>query len=467
MAQKIGLKVLIAGLMAGAVYFIGPVGSVSTQAWQLLSIFVLTIAFIMMKCFSMGQSSLIALTIITVTKTLNFQQAFSGFVSPVVWLIALAFLISRGFIKTGLGLRIAYHIMRILGKRSLGLGYGIALTDLLMAPVIPSMTARTGGVMYPVVLSLAKVFGSEPHSHPKKIGAYLLQTAFQTTCVTGAMFLTAMAGNPLIVELAQASSVHITWWLWAKAAIVPGLIAFFSVPYLLYRFFPPEIHETEAAPKIAIQHLKEMGPLKRAEKFLMGVFGLLLALWIGGPFFQIDATVAALVGIVLLLLTQVLNWEDIIQEKAAWDTLVWFATLVMMAGFLNQLGLIPAFSQTISQHLQGLPFSIAFIATILIYFYAHYFFASNVAHIGAMFPAFLGVLIAIQTPPMVAVLILAFFSNLFGCLTHYGSGPAPILFGAGYIKVNTWWKIGFMMSLFHLLVWLGIGGIWWKILGLY
>jgi DASS family divalent anion:Na+ symporter len=461
------LKTLVAILVAATIYLIGPPLQITAQAWQLFSIFILTIAFIMLKCFTMGQTSILALMLVTVTKTLTFPQAFSGFANPVVWLIVLAFFISRGFIKTGLGLRIAYHIMKLLGKKSLGLGYGIAFTDFLIAPVIPSMTARAGGVMFPVVTSLAKAFESEPHNHPRKIGAYLIQTAFQATNITGAMFLTAMAGNPLIAELSLKSSVHLSWLLWAKAAVVPGLISLLIAPWLLYRIFPPELEKTPQAKKIASHHLKEMGPLKKSEALMLVAFGLLLVLWIGGTFFHLDATVAALIGIAFLLLSGVLTWEEVIQEKSAWDTLIWFSTLVMMAGFLSQLGLIGAFSTKIAASLSGLPFAVAFIATVLIYFYSHYLFASNVAHIGAMFPAFLTVLIAIQTPPLVAALILGFLSNLFGCLTHYGSGPAPILFGAGYVKVNTWWKIGFIMSLVYLFIWVVIGGAWWKLLGLY
>jgi len=438
----------------------------SDKANALFAIFVLTISLIMLKVFSMGQSSLFGLTLCVVTKTLTFQEAFSGFTNSTVWLIALAFFIAKGFVKTGLGLRIAYLMMMKLGKKTIGLGYGISLTDLIIAPVIPSMTARSGGVIYPVVTALSKVFESEPHSHPRYIGSYLVQTAFQTTCITGAMFLTAMAGNPLIAEIAKNFNIELTWWLWAKAAFLPGIVCVALIPYLLYRFYPPTIKETPKAQTIAKQALKEMGKLKKDEWILIFVFIGLIFLWIIGPLIKLDATVAALIGLLMILLTHVLTWDEVVSEKAAWDTLVWFSTLVMMATFLNQLGLIPKLSQIVTSKLTVLPLPLAFTCTILFYFYSHYFFASNVAHIGAMFPAFLGVLINLGVSPIFSVLSLAFASNLFGCLTHYGSGPAPILYGAGYVKVQTWWKIGLMMSLVYLTVFFVIGGGYWKILGL-
>lgn len=450
-----------------AAFILIPRDAISEQAIQLFSIFIFTIASIMMKLFTMGQSSLIGLTLCILTKTLTFKEAFSGFQNSVVWLVVLAFFIAKGFVKTGLGMRIAYHIMNRLGKSSLGLGYGIALTDLIIAPVIPSMTARSGGVIYPIVMSLEKVFRKDSSHHPGLIGAYLVQVAFQITNVTGAMFLTAMAGNPLVVDLASQFGINITWEMWAKAAFLPGIIAFLAVPFILYVFYPPEIKKTPEAPIIAKKALAEMGPIKRQEWLLILVFGLLLVLWIFGPLIKLDATVATMIGLIFLLLTQVLSWEEVIMEKSAWDTLIWFSTLVMMASFLNQLGFIPAVSSSIAKNLVGLPFNLAFLTTILIYFYSHYFFASNVAHIGAMFPAFLAVLLDIQTPPYIAALILGFVSNLFGCLTHYGSGPAPMLFSSGFVKINTWWKIGFFMSLVYIVIYLGVGGFYWKMLGLY
>jgi DASS family divalent anion:Na+ symporter len=460
-------SLMIAGSLACSLFFLPISGALPVGALRLLAIFIFTIGLIMMKLFPMGQCALIGITISVVSRTLTFQEAFSGFTNSTVWLIALAFFIAKGFVKTGLGLRIAYLLMEKLGKNTLGLGYGIALTDLIIAPVIPSMTARSGGVIYPVVMALSKVFKSEPHSHPRAMGAYLVQTAFQTTCVTGAMFLTAMAGNPLIAEIAKNFQVDLTWWLWFKAAFVPGLGVLLAIPYLLYRFYPPDIKHTHQAQAIASKALKEMGPLKKEEGVLIGVFMGLITLWILGPSISMDATQAALLGLVALLAFKVLSWDEVISEKAAWDTLVWFSTLVMMAGFLNQRGVIGVMSGKILEQLNHLPAIGAFVVAVLFYFYTHYFFASNVAHIGAMFPAFLAVLIGLGINPVVSVLALAMVSNLFGCLTHYGSGPAPILYGAGYVKVQTWWKIGLAMSIFYLTLFFILGGVYWKIIGLY
>jgi len=414
----------------------------------------------------MGAMAFLGMMLTTLTGTLSFEEAFSGFHNDVVWLIVIAFFIARGIISTGLGSRVAYHLMSLLGKDSLGLGYGMAATDLILAPVIPSTTARAGGVIFPMLTSLSKVFQSEPHNGPKKIGAYLTQTSFHGTCITSAMFLTAMAGNPLVAEIAGKSGVNISWGSWALAAIVPGLISLLVIPFLLYKIYPPEIKATPDAQLLARNRLKEMGRMKQKEWIMLGVFFLLIVLWTVGPGFGIKAATAALLGLSLLLLTKVLSWSDLLKEEGAWDTLIWFAALVMMASSLNKLGLAGWFSEWIVTHVQGYTWVAGFSILALVYFYTHYFFASNVAHVGAMYPPFFLLAIALGTPPMIAALVLGFFSSLFGGLTHYGCGPAPILFGAGYVKITEWWKFGLIVSVVNIAIWGSVGVLWWKLIGL-
>ncbi|GAB5411773.1 MAG: anion permease [Chlamydiales bacterium] len=440
---------------------------VTDQAWQLLAIFVFTIAGIITKPLPMGAMAFIGLMFLVVTRTLSFEDAFSGFNNNVVWLIVFAFFIARGFIKTGLGSRLAFLIMKFLGKSTLGMGYGLVATDLLLAPAIPSLTARAGGVIFPVLTSLAKAFGSEPHAHPRKMGAYLMNTAFQGSVVTSAMFLTAMAGNPLIADLAAEVGVDLTWGTWALAASVPGLLCLLILPYVMYKIYPPEVKQTPDARAFACKELKAMGPIAFQEWVMLFTFVLLISLWIMGPVIKMAAAAAALLGLCVLLLTKVISWDDIIKEKGAWNILIWFATLITMAGYLNKLNLTKWFSQAVVGHLVGVDWLMGFVVLGLIYYYSHYFFASNVAHIGSMFPPFLILSVGLGVPPALAVLTLAFFSSLFGGLTHYGCGPAPIFFGAGYVPVSTWWRNGFAMSVIYILIFGVVGGFWWKTLGLF
>jgi len=450
------------------IWFIPSPAEVSENAWHLLAIFVATIVGIIAKPFPMGAVAMIGITITAVTGILTIDQSLSGFGNRTIWLIVIAFFISRGFIKTGMGARIAWLFISVLGKKSLGLAYGLVAADFVLSPAIPSNTARSGGVIFPLIRSIAGAYGSEPESGTeRRIGAFLVKTEFQGTIITSAMFLTAMAANPLAAKLAGDMGIEITWTSWAVAAIVPGLISLLAIPWIIYKLYPPEIVSTPEAAKLAGAKLKEMGGIRTSEWFMLGTFILLLILWIFGPYLSIHSTTAAFTGLGVLLLSGVLTWEDILDEKGAWNTLVWFAALVMMASYLNELGIIPWFSNVMGQSVAGVPWITAFLILSIVYFYSHYFFASNTAHVSSMYAPFLAVAVAAGTPPMLAALVLAFFSNLFSSMTHYGTGPAPVLFGSGYVEMGAWWKLGGIISVVNIVIWMGIGGLWWKIIGLW
>jgi DASS family divalent anion:Na+ symporter len=460
---------LIITICVGVVIWFAPSPEgVTVQAWHLFAIFVATIVGIMLEPLPMGAVALCAIAAVTLTRTLALGDALAGFSNSVIWLVVMAFFISRGFIKTGLGARIAYSFMKVLGRRTIGLGYSLIATDLVLAPAIPSITARAGAVIYPIVRSVAEAFDSRPgDGTQRRIGAFLILNSFYGNLVTSAMFLTAMAANPLSVRMAADAGIEITWLSWAVAAAVPGLVSLLVVPLVLYRLYPPEVKETPGAAQLATNQLKEMGPPARGEWIMLGTFVLLLLLWIFGKPLHVHATVAALLGLATLLLTRVLTWSDILGERGAWDTFIWLSTLVMLATQLSELGLVGWFSGLIGGAFTDTAWIPAFLVISLVYFYSHYFFAGNTAHISSMYAAFLAIALAVGTPPLLAALVLAFFSNLFSSMTHYGTGPAPVLFGAGYVSLAEWWKLGAVVSVVNITIWLGVGSLWWKLLRLW
>jgi DASS family divalent anion:Na+ symporter len=190
-------------------------------------------------------------------------------------------------------------------------------------------------------------------------------------------------------------------------------------------------------------------------------------LWLTSAWHGASATAIAYLGLMLLLVTRVLEWQDLIDEKGAWDALMWFGGLIMLAGQLDRAGLPKAFAESAATFVGGWSWWVALAALMVVYLYSHYAFASLVAHVTAMFPAFFAVAIGLGAPPLLAALAFGFFSSLNAATTHYGTGPAPIVFGAGYVSQGQWWRIGFIISLLHLAIWLPLGFLWWKILGLW
>jgi DASS family divalent anion:Na+ symporter len=456
-------------LLVGIVIWLLPApAGVEPPAWHLLAIFAATILGIVIQPLPVSAVALLGLTVTVLSGTLTMAQALAGFASPVVWLILAAFFIASGFVRTGLGTRIAYRFMVVLGRKSLGLAYSLIATDLVLAPGVPSNTARAGGVVYPILKSLGKAFGSEAETGTAhRISAFLTVCAYQGTVITSAMFLTAVAANPLAVRLAGDAGVEITWATWALAASVPGLLSLLFVPWLIHRLYPPEIQETPAAAEIARGELQRMGAMKRSEWILLGVFVLMLLLWTVGARVGVDATAAALAGVVLLLVTGVLSWDDVVNEREAWNTMIWFATLLTMAGQLTELGLMAWFNERVGGAFAGMSWMPTLLGLALVYFYSHYFFAGNSSHVGAMYVPFLTIALAVGAPPLLSALLLAYFSGLFASLTHYGTAPAPILFGSGNVPLRTWWKLGLLVSFANVTIWLVVGGAWWKAIGIW
>ena len=411
---------------------------------------------------------LIAITTATVLRLMTVQEALAGFGNVTVWLIVAAFMFARGFVQTRLGERIAYSTVRRIGGSPLRLGYAIVLADLVMAPMTASNTARAGGVLFPVTLTIARAFGSEPGPTASRIGAFLMKTLYQGDLVVSAMFLTATAPNPLVAELArQGAGTEITWATWALAAAVPGLAGLVLVPYAIFRLCPPTVRDTHEAQELAEERLRDMGPMTRPERLMLAVFCLVLFLWLTGEWHGVSATTVAYIGLSLMLLTRVLTWSDILDEKGGWDALIWFGGLVMLAGQLDKAGIPRLFANAAAGFVVGWSWWWALAALLVIYLYSHYAFATLVAHVTAMFPAFFAVAVGLGAPPLMAALAFGFFSSLNAAMTHYGTGPAPIIFGAGYLSQGNWWRIGFFVSLLHLAIWLPLGFLWWKAIGLW
>ncbi|XP_009380879.2 dicarboxylate transporter 2.1, chloroplastic [Musa acuminata AAA Group] len=445
---------------------------VTPQAWQLLAIFLSTIAGLVLSPLSVGAWAFIGLTASIITKTLTFSAAFGAFTNEVIWLIVISFFFARGFVKTGLGDRIATYFVKWLGRSTLGLSYGLTISEAFIAPAMPSTTARAGGVFLPIIKSLSLQSGSKPGDQSAgKLGSYLIMSQLQSAGNSSALFLTAAAQNLLCLKLAEELGVRISspWVSWFKAASLPAIVSLLATPVILYKLFPPQVKDTPDAPALATKKLEQMGPVTTNEWVMVVTMVLAVSLWVFGDALGIPSVVAAMLGLSILLLLGVLNWDDCLSEKSAWDTLAWFAVLVGMAGQLTNLGIVTWMSNCVAKLLQS--FSLSWPAALCVlqasYFLIHYLFASQTGHVGALYSAFLAMHLAAGVPGVLAALALAYNTNLFGALTHYSSGQAAVYYGAGYVELPDVFRLGFIVALINALMWGVVGTFWWKFLRLY
>lgn len=456
-------------LLIGVIIWFLPIpDGVKPEAWHLLAVFTATILAFILQPVSIGAASIIGLTVVVLTGVLKASQALEGFSNTVIWLIVAAFMFAKGFIKTGLGRRIAYLLMRRFGDSTLKLAYTLSATDFIVAPFTPSNTARGGGIIYPITRSLCSAFGSEPGPTAGKVGKFLILNSYNSVIISACIFLTGASNNLVVIKLTQELfGQTITWLQWFIACIVPGLICSISIPYILYKIYPPELKQTPEAKQIAREELQKMGIMTRSEKLLMCIFTIALLLWATSSITGFDSAFVALLGLSLMLITKVLDWEDVLEEKGAWDVLVWMGVLVNMAAYLAKLGLISWFAQLVAAYLSGISWFYVLILASLIYVFLHYGFASNTAHVMALFAAFAIVAVTAGAPILLTAILLGVFANSCSTLTHYACGVSPVFFGSGYISQSEWWRFGFIITIVHLLIWIIIGIPWMKVVGIW
>jgi len=457
-------------VVAAVIWFCSPLkpAGIPIAGWHILAIFIGTILGCITQPLPIGAVAIIGMTISVLLGVVSMDDAATGFGNKTVWMIAMAYFLSRGFIKTGFGRRVAMIFIRLFGKKTLGLAYSLIGVDLVTAPATPSNTARAGGIVFPIIESLAQTYKSKPNDKSsRKIGSFLVFAEFHGDIITSGMFLTAMAPNLVAIALAKSFNVNIPWFTWFLAALIPGILSLIIVPWLIYKMYPPEIKETPNAKEWADSELAKMGKISKPEIIMCIVFLLSLVLWMLSSFIGLDAAAVAFLSVSLLLLTGVLTIKDILSETGAWNTILWFSILIFMANELNELGVISWVSKAISNSLSNVNWIWALLILALVYFYSHYLFASGTAHVSAMYGALLGVAIAAGAPPVLAAIILGFTGAIFGSTTHFANGPASVLFGSGYVKQSDWWKMNAILGIVYLIIWIGIGTVWMKVIGLW
>ena len=438
------------------------------EGWRLLGIFLATILGLILQPVPGGALVLLAMTLAATFGGLTIQQALAGYGDPTVWLVMAAFFISRALINTGLARRIALFFVRHFGRTSLGVCYALSLTDMILATIIPSNGARSGGVILPIVRSIAELYGSTPGPTAALLGSFLFTAVYQNICVTAAMFYTGQASNPMAAQIAgQATGYTVTWSSWFVAGIVPGIFSLLAVPLIVMKLNPPQIRRTPEASDFAASELRRMGPLSRNEKLLAVVFVSVCGMWVTSGWHGIDITVTALFGGTALLLSGVLQWEDVKSERVAWDLFVWYGGLLRLGRALNDTGVTNEFAKAVGAAFEAQSWVLLFAVALVVYYYAHYGFASITAHILAMYPAFLAVLVAKGAPVGLMVYAFACFTNLAAGLTHYGTTPSPMFFAHDYASMAKWWRIGFVVSLVNIAIWSTVGFGWWKLIGIW
>ena len=462
---RYGRLAVLVVLYAVVAYLIPPPVGITSQGWRLFAIFLAVIAGQMLQPIASAAVVLLGLAAMVANGT-PMREALGGYAEPSVWLVFFAMVMAKVLMDTGAAHRIALVFIRQFGRRSLGISYALVMTDVTLAGGVPSITARSAGMVMPVGKAIAELFDSHPGATAPRLGRFLFAAMYQGSAVACAMFLTGQASNILGAGLAlKLVNVEVTWSNWFVAAIVPGVVSCAVVPWIVHRIVPPEITYTPEASEFARRELTRLGSLKRNEAIALAVFASIGMLWITSGLHGFDVTFVALAGLATLLLSRTLTWDQVTGERAGWDVFVWYGGLLKMGELLNGTGVTKVFAESVGGVFIGFPWMTVLLLTLLVYFYAHYFFASITAHVLALFPPFVILLTSVGVPPLLAVYSLMCLANLTAGLTHYGTTTGPILYSQNYVTFGEWWRAGFFVSIANLVIWLTIGFAWWRWLG--
>ena len=450
-----GLESFIGSLPASDLIF------TPQTAWHLFTIFITVIFAVILNSMPIFTAAILGVSAAILTGTLTAKQAFSGFAEDWILLIIVAFLIARGVIKSGLGKRIAFLIIRKFGKTSLGLSYSIIAADMFIAPAFPSNTARSG-VLFPIVNALAADSDSKvSNGTRKKLGSYLMMSSMAGLTISSSLWLTAMAANPAGAKMAIEFGVTITYGSWAIAASVPVLVLYFLLPRLLLKVYPPEVKETPDAPQIAQDALDTMGPVHKNEWIMAAAFIGMVGLWIASSFYPIvNKTAVAFLGLGILMLANIFTMKDLSGEGQALGTLVWFAILYSMSVYLNKFGFMGWVGDNAATMVEGLSWPVAYVLLIISYVLIHYFFVSQTAQMLALFTVFLGVAVGAGVPTELMAMMLLFATNFNAIITPQGSSANVIYVGSGYLEPREVYRVGGIVTLVNTIVFLTVGTAW-------
>jgi len=465
--MKINWKAIAPLIVWLLVYLIPVPAGLKPNQWHYFAVFAAVITGLVLESMPVGAVGLIGLTFAAVMGYVepdpnkSLKWALAGFAESTVWLIVGAFIFAIGYRKSGLGRRIALVLVQLLGKRTIGLGYAVMLSDLILAPATPSNTARSGGTIYPVISNIPRIYGSEPGPTAGKIGNYIMWTAFATTAVTSSLFLTALAPNAAALAIAKKTvGIDVSWSQWFLGFAPFGILMLVLIPIISYWLCKPTIKQSPEVVEWAASEIKAMGPLSRSEWIMAGLVVLAMFLWITGSNADIslpvlgsnyiNATMVVLVVISLLLITKVIDFADIVAEKSAWEVFFYFTSLLTLASGLNEIGFIKWVAEMFAKPLAGTSAQMALIALVALFFWIHYFFSSITSHAAAVLPVVLAVGLGVTGVPIGILTLLCCYSlGLMGVISPYATGPAPMYYGSGYIGKSAFWKFGLIFGLIY------------------
>lgn len=463
------IKIAIMVIVGAGIWFSPCPEGLKPIAWKYFSAYMVGILGILLSPFA---SPVVMLAVLAVySMLLGPSTLLSGYSSTTTWLVFAAFMISVAFSSTGLGKRIAYFLIGLFGRTSLGLGYALSITTWILGLAIPSTTARIGGVVFPIFNDVARTLGSNAEDGTsRKLASYLTIVGYHINLVTACVFLTGMAPNAQIAAFAKdILNVNMDWLTWAKMGIVPGLVLLVVIPYVIYKLYTPEIKVIDNFKELSAQGIKDMGPMSQGEKRLMIFFVGAVILWATTTITKFNATAIAILFLACSLIFGCMSWDSVRKSKGAWDTLMWYGAIIGLSSQLSKAGFFKWFADVLKATFNFAQFDAILLMFILVVggVLIRYAFASSAAFTTAMIPVMYTIGLVGDVPALPLAMLCAACNGYGAMITHYSGACAPALWGCGHVDMKSWWLLGLVSTALCVGTYFLIALPYWKLIGLW
>lgn len=418
-------------------YIFVPFEGLDLQSKAALLVFLGTIAWWIIRPIPEYLTALFAGVILITVVKLPGSQVFGGFSTMIWWMTLLAMLLGATINHTGLGRRIAYIFLEKWAKGPLQILYATTMVNNLLAPVMPSNTAR-GALLCGVAEGMCDGLGYKAGEY-KGDHTIILSNLFINTSNTF-VFLTATSGNLLGLQIIMdMTGATFTWNDWILATCLPGIPVLLLVPYIIYKIFPFTLSDSKLCREMARKKLEEMGPMSSAEKRTGFMLALVASIWSTEFLHGIPSTQTVFL-LLFLFIPKIgaVTWEDV-SDRVSWSSAIWLGMAISIAGIINKNGgfkwLVDVlFAQ--STFIGSLGFTEFCVLSIFCIVFMHILFAGMDAMIMIMVPIAIGIAQQKGFDPAVVGLITLMAVAGGAFFMPFNSAPNLIFYATGRYQVK-------------------------------
>jgi solute carrier family 13 (sodium-dependent dicarboxylate transporter), member 2/3/5 len=471
----LAVVVLVSMLMRGA-----PTG-LSVQGYRVIMVLIFMIILWITESVSYNVSSIYLIASMTLLlgfsidngKLIGTSKALamslSGFSSSSWILAAAALFIAAAIENTGLGRRIGYSILSLVGAKAKNVIFGFILMCFILSLFIPAQVANAA-LMTAIAVGVIQAFGIDRKGNLAK--CLLLSVAFSIG-FSGMGILTAgIAPVQAVKFIEDATGVKISWLQWSMYGL-PFSIALATVLFfLILKLFPPEIKAIDGGKEKIKEQLKQLGPITAQEKKLLIIMLITICLWAtGDKLHKIDSSTAAVLalGAIFFPPFKITSWREL-SDKVSWGTLILFGGANSLGTYLLNTGAAAWIAENTIISLGVANWPKLGIAAAGIFFFAIFAlaFSSRSAAVAALIPTAIGFAQGLGGDiPVWGLALLLYYTIQFSVLLPVNTPISMIAYSSDTFSSSDMFKLAVPLVISAIVLALIFAGTYWKWLGMF